>query len=95
MTLATIHLFPFPYTLMTLRGYPRIGNSLLSLTYLCHKHLTLSLKQWTDKKRTEMVFEIHRLHPAFQECNVSANLFFSLHRHILKGKKGCLVGLTK
>lgn len=29
MTLATIHLFPFSCMLITFRGYPRKGNSLL------------------------------------------------------------------
>lgn len=34
-----------------------------------------------------MVFETHRLHPVFQECKVSANFCFSLHRHIYIKRK--------
>ena len=63
---------------------------------MCHTHLNLSLKPWTDWRKNGNEFETHRSHLAFQECNISAKFFFSLHRHLLKGKKRCLgIGLTK
>lgn len=74
----------------------RYFSSYSPFVQTCHMHLNLSLKPWTDWRKNRNGFETHRSHPAFQECNVSAKFFFSLHRHLLKEKKRCVgIGLTK
>lgn len=56
--------FPFfSYMLMTWRGYQRKVILFLSPSYIkCHKHLNLSLKQWTERGKNGNRLETHRLH---------------------------------
>lgn len=79
MTLATVHLFHFFLHVTDFHRLQkgRLLSSSPPYTRLCHKHLNLSLKQWTDgEKNGNGFWNTHRLHPAFQEYNVSANFRF-------------------
>lgn len=63
----------------------RLLSSSPQYTHLCHKHMNLSLKQWTEREENGNGFwNTHRLHPAFQECKF---LFFPYTGIYIKRKE--------